>query len=139
MTKKNYKQKILSAITKNLNWQILTNNLATFKRQDGVKDEKFSYYGSTPVFRGRGSQKNNILMELAKKGAWQKRGKRVFLRGGGRRFDTPMHTMTQLWYMSEPEIGLADVSELHWSGSFLQYNAEKKINMKSSSRFEFKR
>ena len=32
MTKKNYKQKILSAITKNLNWQILTNNLATFKR-----------------------------------------------------------------------------------------------------------
>ena len=30
--KKNYKPKCLSAITKNLNWQILTKNLATFKR-----------------------------------------------------------------------------------------------------------
>ena len=40
MTKKNYKPKYLSAITKNLNWQILTKNLVTFKRQDGVKDEK---------------------------------------------------------------------------------------------------
>ena len=36
-----YKQKCLSAIAKNLNWQILTKNLVTFKRQDGVKDEKF--------------------------------------------------------------------------------------------------
>ena len=32
MTKKNYKPKYLSAITKNLNWQILTKNLVTFKR-----------------------------------------------------------------------------------------------------------
>ena len=30
-----------SAITKNLNWDILTKNLVTFKRWDGVKDEKF--------------------------------------------------------------------------------------------------
>ena len=29
-----------SVITKNLNWEILTNNLATFKRWDRVKDEK---------------------------------------------------------------------------------------------------
>ena len=29
------------AITKNLNWEILTKNLVTFKRWDGVKDEKF--------------------------------------------------------------------------------------------------
>ena len=29
-----------SAITKNLNLEILTNNLVNFKRQDGVKDEK---------------------------------------------------------------------------------------------------
>ena len=36
-----YKQKCLSAIAKNLNWQILTKNLVTFKRQDGVKYEKF--------------------------------------------------------------------------------------------------
>ena len=29
-----------SVITKNLNWEILTKNLVTFKRWDGVKDEK---------------------------------------------------------------------------------------------------
>ena len=28
-------------ITKNINWKILTKNLVTFKRWDGVKDEKF--------------------------------------------------------------------------------------------------
>ena len=28
-------------ITKNLNWEILTKNLVTFKRWDGVQDEKF--------------------------------------------------------------------------------------------------
>ena len=30
----------LSVMTKNLNWEILTKNLVTFKRWDGVKDEK---------------------------------------------------------------------------------------------------
>ena len=30
----------LSVITKNLNWEILTKNLVTFKRLDMVKDEK---------------------------------------------------------------------------------------------------
>ena len=30
--KKSYERKCLSAITKNLNWQILTKNLVTFKR-----------------------------------------------------------------------------------------------------------
>ena len=30
----------LSVVTKNLNWEILTKNLVTFERQDGVKDEK---------------------------------------------------------------------------------------------------
>ena len=29
-----------SAISKNLNLEIVTNNLVNFKRQDGVKDEK---------------------------------------------------------------------------------------------------
>ena len=29
-----------SVITKNLNWEILTKNLVTFKRWYGVKDEK---------------------------------------------------------------------------------------------------
>ena len=28
-------------ITRNLNWKILIKNLVTFKRWDGVKDEKF--------------------------------------------------------------------------------------------------
>ena len=30
-----------SAITKKLNWEISIKNLVTFKRFDGVKDEKF--------------------------------------------------------------------------------------------------
>ena len=34
-----------SVITKNLNWEILTKTLVTFKRWDGVKDEIFYYYG----------------------------------------------------------------------------------------------
>ena len=29
-----------SVLTKNLNWEILTKNLGTFKRWDGVKDEE---------------------------------------------------------------------------------------------------
>ena len=41
MTKKVCKKMIFYVITKNLNWEILTENLVTFKRQDGVKDEKF--------------------------------------------------------------------------------------------------
>ena len=31
-----------SVITKNLNWEISTKNLVTFKRWDGVNDEKFN-------------------------------------------------------------------------------------------------
>ena len=30
-----------SVITKKLNWEILTKDLVTFKRWDGVKNEKF--------------------------------------------------------------------------------------------------
>ena len=44
-----------SVITNDLNWEILSKNLVTFKRWDGVKDEKFEYYmGSlkNPIFRG---------------------------------------------------------------------------------------
>ena len=41
MKKKVYKPKMLvSVITKNLNWEILTKNLVKFKRWDGVKDKK---------------------------------------------------------------------------------------------------
>ena len=42
MTKKVHKQKLfVCVITPNLNWEISTKNLATVKRSDGVKDEKF--------------------------------------------------------------------------------------------------
>ena len=39
--KKVYKQKCLSVITKNLNRKILNKNLVTFKRWNGVENEKF--------------------------------------------------------------------------------------------------
>ena len=39
-TKEVYEQKCFSVTTKNLNWEILSKNLVTFKRCDGVKDEK---------------------------------------------------------------------------------------------------
>ena len=43
------------AITKNLNWEISTKNLVTFKRWDSVKDENFSIMGFTEKsnFQGR--------------------------------------------------------------------------------------
>ena len=31
----------LTVVTENLNWEILTKNLVTFKRWDEVQDEKF--------------------------------------------------------------------------------------------------
>ena len=44
-----------SVITKNLNFEILTKNLVTFKRWDGVNGEKFEYYRASLknlLFRG---------------------------------------------------------------------------------------
>ena len=34
-------------MTKNLNWEISSKNLVTFKRWDGVNDKKFKYYGTS--------------------------------------------------------------------------------------------
>ena len=48
-----------------------------------------------------------------------------------------MHTMTKFWHMQELEIGLVYVSAWNFDQSFLQFNANKKINAKKSSRFEF--
>ena len=48
-----------SVTTKNLNREILTKNLVTFKRWDGVKYEKFEYYGGFQGGEG-GHKKNNI-------------------------------------------------------------------------------
>ena len=42
MTKKFYKQKFFSLF---LNWEILTKNLVTFKRWDGIKHENFNITG----------------------------------------------------------------------------------------------
>ena len=52
-----------SVITKKLNWQILTKNLVSFKRWDGVKDEKFQYYWTSLknlIFKG-GSQNFGVF------------------------------------------------------------------------------
>ena len=50
-------------MTKNLNQQISTRNLVTFKRWDGVKDEKFQYDEvslKNLVFRGREGHEKSI-------------------------------------------------------------------------------
>ena len=44
MTKK-FINKNIFPCHKNLNWKILTKNLVTFKRWDGVKDENFNIMG----------------------------------------------------------------------------------------------
>ena len=41
MEKKLKTKMFFSAMTKNLNWEISTKNLVTFKRWDGVNDKKF--------------------------------------------------------------------------------------------------
>ena len=76
----------MSLITKNLNWEILTKNLVTFKRWDGVKDKKFWCASSLKIrfIEGESRQFADLRVEgLGKKGG-------VFEEGGG---DTPMHTM----------------------------------------------
>ena len=55
--KKKFKKMFFPVMTKNLNWEISTKNLVTFKRWDRVNDKKFQYYGSSlknPIFRGLG-------------------------------------------------------------------------------------
>ena len=47
LTKKVYKQKCFSVITKNLNWEILTKNFVTFKRWLGLRIKNFSIKGFT--------------------------------------------------------------------------------------------
>ena len=66
----------MSLITKNLNWEILTKNLVTFKRWDGVKGGSLK----NPIFRGF-HEKPIYKWELRKKG-WL--GQFADLRMGGR-------------------------------------------------------
>ena len=57
-----------SVITKNLNWEVLTKNLFTFKRRNEVK-EGLTLWGITEKSDfSRSSRKDNILRELRKKG-----------------------------------------------------------------------
>ena len=41
MAKEFINKNIFSVMTKNLNWEISTKDLVTFKRWDGVNDKKF--------------------------------------------------------------------------------------------------
>ena len=85
-----------SVITKNLNWEILTKNLFTFKRWDEFKMNNFNIMGlpENQIFKG-GSWKTSMpkngrawtVCEF-KKGLRKKVGV-VFLRG----LDTPIHTI----------------------------------------------
>ena len=46
-----------SNATKNSKWKVFTTNLVTFKRYDGVNDEKLYYFRGSlndPIFRGGG-------------------------------------------------------------------------------------
>ena len=67
----------MSAITKNLNWQILTKNIDTFKRLDGLKMKNVNIMG-IHQFLGEGGQIKGEYF------------------GGGLGFDTLMHTMTKV-------------------------------------------
>ena len=51
-----------SGITKNLNWEILTENLVTFNRWDGAKNEKFQYHGHSQkdMIGGEGHEKPGL-------------------------------------------------------------------------------
>ena len=91
-------------VIKNLNWEVLTNNVVTFKRRDGVKDEKFEYYGGSlknlifrvggvhekPIHRGELPKMGGGAWTVCRlNGAWQKRGGWCFWEG----VDTPVYTI----------------------------------------------
>ena len=46
--------------TKNSNWEILTKNLVTSKRWDGVKDEKFWRFTEKSYFYGEGGSQKKL-------------------------------------------------------------------------------
>ena len=90
-----YKQKcFFSVITNNLNWEILNKNSVTFKRWDGVKDQRFWYcrgfteksdiggeWGGVPekpIYREELLKKGGLGQFPDLGGAWQKKGGGVF-------------------------------------------------------------
>ena len=72
-----------SVITKNLNWEISTKNLVTFKRWDGVKDEKIQYGNSlkNPILR-EGIKNQYIGSELPEKGGYLPEKERIMYLSG---------------------------------------------------------
>ena len=70
MTKKSLQEMFFSVITKKLNHEIYTKNLVTFKRWDGVKDEKFQYHGGSlkNLTFTRGFTKNQYIRGIAYNG-----------------------------------------------------------------------
>ena len=87
-----------SVINKNLNWEILTKNLVTFKRSDEIKMKisilwEFTYLGEVhkkPIYRGELPERQGACTVCRFKG--EGLGKKA---GGGvfEEVDTPMHTM----------------------------------------------
>ena len=84
-------------MTKNLNWQILTKNLITFKTLDGLKMKNVDIMGFTNL-KGKGVTKKQLYMgNCLKRGTW------AIFRGLGKKREegffeagliTSMHTMT---------------------------------------------
>ena len=80
-----------SLITKNSNWEILTKNLVTFKRQDGIK--VFGVHWKIWYLGGEGFNEKPISRgDCLKSRAWTRKRGVFFLEG----VDTQMHTMAFL-------------------------------------------
>ena len=82
-----HKQKCFSVIIKKLNLEILTKNLVTFKKQDGVKDELWGFIENSVNFF-RGAHEKPIYRRGKGRGGGEK-GEAG--RGGG--VDNGMHTI----------------------------------------------
>ena len=63
-------QKCFSVTIKNLNCETLTKILVTFKRQDGVKDEKLWGFTEKSNFQGEVYEKPIYMGKLPKKGGF---------------------------------------------------------------------
>ena len=60
-----YKPKCLSAITNNLNWQLLTKNLVTFKKQDGLKMKNVNIMEVHQFLGEEGHKKKQYIWGIA--------------------------------------------------------------------------
>ena len=66
---KKYKPKCLSAITKNLSWQILTKNLVTFKKRNGLKMKDVNIMEVDQILVVGGHTKTICMGNCLKRGA----------------------------------------------------------------------